>query len=201
MRLRANIFLLLFVFSFSLYAQKSDSIHANLFEPSKTFNKTRRNFVVGAEIIGGTGIMLGLDQLWYAHYPRSSFHFFNDNDEWLQMDKMGHAQTSYSVGQTGYNVLKWAGVKDRNALWAGGTLGLMFTSVVEVMDGFSTQWGFSLGDFAADASGTLLFVGQQALWHEQRIKYKWTFMPSPYAQYRPNVLGKDLSQQWLKDYN
>ncbi len=200
--MKAKAFLFLFCLSFSIHLMAQDSLSApSLFQKSEVFNKKRRNLVVGGELLLGTTTIIGLDRLWYANYPRSPLHLFNDNDEWLQMDKLGHAQTSYSLGQSGYSLLKWAGVKEKNALWYGGSLGLMFTSVVEVLDGVSSQWGFSMGDFIADASGTLLFIGQQALWKEQRILFKWTFTPSPYAQYRPNVLGKDWTQQWLKDYN
>ena len=38
----------------------------------------------------GTATLIGLNQVWYADYPRSDFHFINDNAEWLQMDKVGH---------------------------------------------------------------------------------------------------------------
>ena len=200
--MKAKALVFIFCLSFSIDVMAQDSLSApSLFQTSEVINKKRRNLVVGGELLIGTTTLIGLDRLWYANYPRSPLHLFNDNDEWLQMDKMGHAQTSYSLGQSGYSLLKWAGVKEKNAMWYGGSLGLMFTSVVEVLDGVSSQWGFSMGDFIADASGTVLFIGQQALWKEQRILFKWTFMPSPYAQYRPNVLGKDWTQQWLKDYN
>ncbi|MCX6182376.1 MAG: DUF2279 domain-containing protein [Bacteroidetes bacterium] len=173
----------------------------NFFQPSPDFNKQRLAIVVGTEAVGAIGSLVILDQLWYANYPHSAFHLFNDNDEWLGMDKFGHSQTGYSVGQSGYKALRWAGVNEKKSLLWGGTLGFMYLTVIEVMDGLSAQWGFSPGDFVADAGGAALFIGEQLLWKEQRIAYKWSFMPSPYAQYRPNLLGKDLSQQWLKDYN
>jgi hypothetical protein len=37
---------------------------------------------------------------------------------------------------------------------------------VEVLDGFSSEWGAS-GDIIANASGTALFVSQELLWKEQ----------------------------------
>jgi hypothetical protein len=200
--MKAKALVLIFCLSISIHLMAQDSLSApSLFQKSEVLNKKRRNFVVGGELLVGGVTFAGLDRLWYSEYPRSALHLFNDNDEWLQMDKFGHAQTSYSLGQTGYNLLKWAGVKEKNAMWYGGSLGLMFTTVVEVFDGLSSQWGFSMGDLAADAAGTVMFIGEQALWKEQRVLFKFTFMPSPYAKYRPNVLGKDITQQWLKDYN
>lgn len=200
--MKAKAFVILFCLALTINSMAQDTTSApSLFKNSEVFNKKRRNLVVGAELLVGSTTIIGLDRLWYANYPRSAMHLFNDNHEWLQMDKFGHAQTSYSLGQSGYSLLKWAGVKEKHAMWYGGTLGLAFTTVVEVLDGFSSQWGFSTGDFIADASGSALFIAEQALWKEQRILFKWTFTPSPYAQFRPNVLGKDITQQWLKDYN
>lgn len=197
--------LLIFVFCFQISADaQSDSSSVKrikFFTPSPVFNQQRLEIVVGTEILGAVGSLTALDQLWYANYPRSSFHFFNDNDEWLGMDKLGHSQTGYSVGMSGYKVLRWTGLNEKKSLIWGGTLGFMYLTVIEVMDGFSSEWGFSYGDFVADAAGAGLFIGEQLLWKEQRIAFKWSFMPSPYAQYRPNLLGKNLAQQWLKDYN
>jgi hypothetical protein len=47
------------------------------------------------------GALVGLNQLWYADYARSDFHFINDNAEWLQMDKAGHIYSSYHLGRLG----------------------------------------------------------------------------------------------------
>ena len=41
-------------------------------------------------------MLIGLNAEWYAKYPRSGFHFFNDYAEWLQVDKVGHAFSAYS---------------------------------------------------------------------------------------------------------
>ena len=42
--------------------------------------------------------LVGFNELWYKNYPKSNFHFVNDNSSWLQMDKFGHAATSYYGG-------------------------------------------------------------------------------------------------------
>lgn len=49
--------------------------------------------------------------------------------------------------------------------------------------------------------GAGLFLGQDLWWKEQRILPKFSFSPSPYAKYRPNVLGSNFAEQLLKDYN
>lgn len=166
-----------------------------------TLNVKRLKTVIGTEAIIYTGTMIGLSQLWYKNEPSTTFHYFNDNQEWLYMDKVGHALTSYYIGKTGYEALRWSGVNDKKSILFGGTLGFGFLSSVEVFDGFSKGWGFSLGDMAANLLGSGLFIGQQLGWNNQRILLKYSFYPTDYAVKRPNVLGKNFVQQSLKDYN
>jgi hypothetical protein len=69
------------------------------------------------------------------------------------------------------------------------------------LDGFSSEWGFSFADLGANAAGSLMYIAQGLGWDEQRITLKYSFMQSDYSQYRPNVLGKNLTENLLKDYN
>ncbi|MBN8696866.1 MAG: DUF2279 domain-containing protein [Bacteroidetes bacterium] len=158
--------------------------------------------IVGStEAVLYAGSLVGLNELWYKNYPRSSFHFFDDNREWLQMDKVGHATTSYYIGKVGIGMLKWCGVNRKKAIWYGGMLGSLYQSTIEILDGYSAEWGFSIGDFAANTAGSLLVVGQELAWDEQRITLKFSFQKSEYAVYRPNLLGKTTVENILKDYN
>lgn len=165
--------------------------------------RVRRNvgIVLGTEAVLYAGSMTGLYFAWYADYPQSNFHFYNDNAEWLQMDKFGHGVTSYLVGSFGYEMLRDAGLDETRSIWLGGTLGLAFLTTVEVFDGFSSEWGFSWGDMAANTLGAGLFIGQQFLWHEQRITLKYSFHTTEFSDFRPDVLGSNFIQQTIKDYN
>jgi uncharacterized protein YfiM (DUF2279 family) len=170
-------------------------------KPSDTLNNSRLNSVVISEVSFGAITLVGLNQLWYSDYPRSNFHFINDNSEWLQMDKMGHVFSSYQLGSMGANTLKWVGLSRNNQLLYGATVGLAFMTTVEVFDGYSANWGASMGDVVANVSGTTLYVSQELLWSEQRIVPKFSFHTTPYASRRPNVLGATIQEQILKDYN
>ncbi|WP_445454049.1 DUF2279 domain-containing protein [Flavobacterium sp. 25HG05S-40] len=172
-----------------------------LLKPSDSLNNKRLKTIVISETVLGSTALIGLNQAWYADYPRSDFHFINDNAEWLQMDKAGHVFSSYHLGSLGANALKWTGASRKSQLLYGATLGLAFLTTVEVFDGFSANWGASLGDVAANVSGTALYVSQELLWKEQRIIPKFSFHTTPYASARPNVLGSSLPEQILKDYN
>ena len=190
----AFILFLLFQIIFATSAKSSS------FLPD-TLNKKRLHDVIAFEASAFAGTMYLLNEAWYKGYPRSSFHFFNDDKEWLQMDKMGHATTSCYIGNAGYYTLKWAGVENKKAIWYGGCLGSAYMLTIEILDGFSSQWGFSIGDFTANTFGSAVFISQQLAWNEQRVKLKWSYHQSEYAHYNPNELGSDLTQTWLKDYN
>jgi uncharacterized protein YfiM (DUF2279 family) len=197
--LKKQLYIILFLCCSSfLWAQNGIE---SFLKPSDSLNKTRLKTLVISEAAIGATALIGLNQLWYADYPRSDFHFVNDNAEWLQMDKAGHIFSSYHLGSFGANTLKWAGSSRKSQLIYGATLGLAFLTTVELFDGYSANWGASLGDMAANVSGTALFVSQELLWKEQRIVPKFSFHRTPYASARPDVLGSSLQEQILKDYN
>lgn len=188
---------LLFLTSFS-YSQSRIN---NFLKPSDTLNTSRRNAVIITEASLATISLIGLNELWYSDYEKSKFHVLNDNEEWLQMDKFGHVFSSYQIGKYGANVLDWSGVNKKGQLIYGGTLGFVFLTTVEVLDGFSEEWGFSWGDVIANAAGSGLYISQELLWNEQRIALKYSFHQTKYASMNPDKLGDSFSEQVFKDYN
>lgn len=157
--------------------------------------------VLATEATLATGTLVGLNELWYKDYPRSSFHFFNDNAEWLQMDKFGHVYAAYQISHLGYASLKWSGISERKSAWFGGMTGFTYQLIIEMLDGFSAEWGFSAGDLAGNAGGAALFTAQQLLWKEQRILLKYSCHLTPYAKANPGLLGSGVPARLLKDYN
>ncbi len=170
-------------------------------KPSDTLHHKRLKTLVITEtsVVGLS--LIGLNQLWYNDYERSKFHTLNDSQEWLQMDKIGHAFSAYQLGRFGAESLKWSGVDAKKQLLYGATLGFGYLTVVEVFDGFSKEWGFSWSDIAANTAGTGFYIGQQLLWKEQRIAFKFSFHRTGFAPQRPNKLGNGFTEEILKDYN
>lgn len=204
MKLETKILILL-VLSFSgIY-----SVYSNINQETGNNDSIHHQPNYKARLIGvSVGVsalyvttMTGLYYLWYADYPKSSFHFINDSGEWLYMDKIGHATSSYWIGRIGYESLRWCGVSKKNAVWYGGTWGLIYLTSVEVFDGFSAEWGASVPDLAANTIGTAVFIGQQLLLDNQPFIFKFSFHQTQYADYRPDLFGEKFMQQMLKDYN
>jgi hypothetical protein len=166
-----------------------------------SINQKRLNI----SLIGAGSIMVGsytsLYFLWYADYPQSKFHWINDNHEWLQMDKFGHATTTYHLSRFTYDVLRWSGVNNNQSAIYAGLAGFAGISLIEVFDGFSYGWGASSGDLLANFSGSTLFTFQQLLWKEQRLGLKYSFHRTDFPFYNPYMLGENFVQELLKDYN
>jgi hypothetical protein len=169
--------------------------------PADTLNIKRRNAVIISEAAVAGITLTVLSQAWYDDYEKSDFHFINDNAQWLQMDKAGHVYASYHLSRFGSELLGWSGVRKKDRLLYGAGAGFAYLTAVEILDGYSSEWGASLGDIAANAAGTALYVSQEMLWNEQRIIPKFSFHTTPYASARPEVLGSFVGEQVLKDYN
>lgn len=156
------------------------------------------------KLYGGIGYSAGLfalSQAWYAENGFDRFKFFNDNAEWLQVDKVGHIYGTYHFSRINYELLNRTELSpDEANLWSSVLSSALFLPI-EILDGFSPDYGFSYGDVIANAAGSGLFFFQQRAWGEQRIVPKFSFHETSYARIRPNTLGKNFLEQVLKDYN
>ena len=158
----------------------------------------------------------GLYFAWYKQYPQSSFHFFDDRGEWLDMDKAGHVYSAYFQSMICYQGAKWTGLSEQKSIMTGVLAAGLFQSTIEIMDGFSEEWGFSTADMVSNAAGISLFALQQNYWKEQRITLKISSLPESYPSFaiagdqgtvisskeRTNELfGNGYLESFLKDYN
>jgi len=146
------------------------------------------------------GSIYGLSKSWYKN-PLTKFTVKDDTYEWLQMDKMGHVYTSFQIARHTAAIYQKTGISKKQMLIYGAISGIIFQTPIEILDGFSPDYGFSPGDMIANITGSALFFGQIALWDEIRIQPKFSFHYTPLASVRPQLLGSNYSERWLKDYN
>ncbi len=191
----------IFITCWLLVSFSTISKSQNFFTPSPIQNNNRLVPLLITE--GGVyaGSMIGLNVLWYKNYAHSSFHLFNDNKEWLQMDKLGHMLTAYTIGRLTSALYSWSGVNHSKSTVYGSALAMAYQTNIEIFDGFSSAWGFSIGDMVANTAGASLYGLEEGNWGEQRISMKISFHPSMYAQYRPDELGTTGLERSIKDYN
>ncbi len=171
-------------------------------DSTQTPNYRNRKIIVASTSAGiAGGSLVYLSKAWYLQYNNGSFNFFNDNDEWQQMDKLGHFWTTYNSARLMHDAFEWAGNSKMKSIIYGGLVGFTYMACIEMMDGYSIGWGFSYGDMIANTAGTGFAMGQTALWNEQRLFFKFSYVESGLARYNPNLLGKDAVERVLKDYN
>lgn len=197
---------------------QSDTIHQlHFFEPSPLFNQKRFNLGLAGTASIFTGFGIGLSRVWYNQYEQEAFHLFNDWGEWQNMDKAGHVYTAYIQSHWWYKGSRWTGTSENKSILVGAIAGTVFQATVEVLDGFSSKWGFSLGDIGANSLGVATFAIQQKYWGEQRIQLKMSTFVKSYPDLIVNSLdgnqqislndrakdlyGQKFTTSWLKDYN
>ena len=195
---RSVVFLLFIGWAISSSAQKTQFEWKTY---SDTINKGRAISLGAGSAALWVGSVVGLNELWYANEPRSKFQIFDDSREWYQMDKAGHFLTSYAIGYYYIDLMRWSGFNRKTSIWAGGFMGSFYLAGIEILDGFSDAWGFSLSDFTVNTAGSFAVILQELAWNEQRITPKISYHPTRYAKYRPNLLGGSFGEQMMKDYN
>ena len=166
----------------------------------------RQWLVAGINVAAYGGSLFVLHRAWYEDDAKTSFHTFNDSKEWLQVDKVGHAWTAYTTGRISTRLWEWAGLPHKKAVWIGGLSGFVYLTGIEFFDAHSDKWGWSWGDIVANITGSGLFMGQEFLWKEQRIQFKFSFHKNKYSdpmleERADSLYGNSFYERMLKDYN
>ena len=163
---------------FHCQSQGVNKLH--FFEPADSFHNGR---FWSAVAIGGSSYaatVYGLNEIWYKDFERTSFHFFDDWNEWNNMDKYGHLHTAYFYTAWGFKGARWTGMDRKSAMWTAAGVSFLLQATIETFDAFSAEWGFSVSDMGFNVAGIGAFVLQESLWNEQRISFKFSSSPSRY---------------------
>lgn len=189
----------------SLSASKTQTISTGIHLTPEQIKK-RTKLVIAGNVIGYGSAMIGLYSAWYKDYPQTKFHSFNDWHEWKQVDKVGHLYSAYVESRGSMELWRWTGIDRKKRIWIGGMSGAFYQTVIETLDGFSAQWGWSWADFGANILGSGMLVAQELAWNDQRIKIKFSFHKKNYGdqqlqQRTESLFGRSDAERFLKDYN
>ena len=112
--------------------------------------------------IGGTtaGMMGGLwwylQNTWWAEDARGfRIDFDRDLRYANNLDKMGHYVGGIMTADLYYDAFRWMGMDERKAAWWGFGFGTGLQMAIEIKDGFSPDWGFSVSDIVLGTAGSL----------------------------------------------
>lgn len=113
-------------------------------------------------IIGGYSALVA----WYGYaswWQQSSDHFNVRYEHWFSedspkggTDKLGHAYSTYLTTRLLTHGLRWAGYPHRNAIKIAGISATAIGLGIEILDGFTRDFGFSYEDFAMNLVGASL---------------------------------------------
>ena len=160
----------------------------------------RLPWLVAGSAVGYGTLYTGLATAWYSG-ERAPLHWFNDWPEWQQLDKCGHAWGAFHQSRGAVDMLRWAGLPEKKAIWYGSFVGFALLSPIELLDGYQPAYGASATDLAANMLGSVGVLAQELAWHDTRLVPKVSFRLTPFAAQRPNTLGRNLPERLLKDYN
>lgn len=185
---------------------KVSSQHHTFFQNPDTVIKGRVWALGAGSAMAYGSSLLVLNQYWYKDYDRRNFHTINDAGEWLQMDKFGHVYTTYLFSKYSRELWRWSGLPRKQQIWIGGLSGFAYQSVIELLDAYSTHWGFSWSDMGANAIGSAAMISQELIWNEPRLQLKFSSYPIHYRDpvlkdRAVNQFGERFTERTLKDYN
>lgn len=134
-------------------------------EKSHSFNKKRFALVAGSTTLALGASFIYVNNSWWADQSHG-FHFDggtglnnlftpgNDLKYAKNLDKFGHFFGGIIYSDMFSNAVMWSGVKERRAKLWGGIFGTCIQGFIEIKDGYSPTWGFSVYDLMAGSLGS-----------------------------------------------
>lgn len=200
--LASTVAVLLFVLLALAFASKPDGSSTGLRGQLETLGQDKlvRGTLVGLGFY--FAVLAYLQLTWYGKDGLVAFHWFDDSDEWMYMDKLGHVISTFHTART-ITMTFQANSSKRWASLIGGTIaGWLLISMYEWNDGYAATYGASAYDLLANTGGALLSMVQCINPDKKSfITPQFSFHPTAWAALRPNVLGQTVSEQLIKDYN
>jgi uncharacterized protein YfiM (DUF2279 family) len=193
----SSVFLFLYLGCLN-HTKGQDSLIYNNLEIQRFHNPETFLTLFGiSEVIGYTYLIDNYrpDGQWIT------FHLLNDRASFLQMDKLHHIFGSYYVSYWGFQYLLSCDIRRNKALFLSAPLGFLALTPKEFIDGHRQEAGFSWRDVTCNLAGPLFLVGQELLFNEQIVKYKFSFSRSEYFTEANGLLGNSMVQSYFRDYN
>ncbi len=109
---------------------------------------------------------------------RTKFHFQNDWEYALWIDKLGHWWGATAIQHLFSSSLGWSNFSDKTSMWLASILALSYQLYVETYDGYAKDWGFSPGDAMFDFGGAFYPLLQYYLPPLKYVNLKLSYYPS-----------------------
>jgi Predicted periplasmic lipoprotein (DUF2279) len=150
----------------------------------RSFNDWPREKKVIALNLTAVGAMAAMGTVSWD-YCSSSFHFqdegwFNPDTPFGGADKLGHAFSAYALADIYHSIYRSWGYSDEDAMRVGVLSSWSQMTLIEVGDGFSSEYGFSWEDEAMDTIGVgIAYLRQRFPRLKEIVDYRLEWYPSP----------------------
>src|SRR5579871_182973 len=130
--------------------------------------------------------LIWLSSAWYDSFI--SFHWFNDLFEWEYLDKLGHFYASFHLGLFFYKI--FGNVDNLNSAhqkkWIC-FLGFAMLLPIEILDGFSLNYGASPADLLANGIGSIFCYTYVSVKAVSALLPKFSFHTTSLSLIRPDM--------------
>lgn len=191
-----KVIALSFLMTFAYSAVSAQSSLNQFLKPADTLNKARRNMVLITEAVLFTTGVLQIGSSSAKGYKSSNFHFVDDTNSFLLMDKGAHVFSSYQFSSYAAEGLKWSGMSKKQSLLYGAGAGYLFLTTIEFMDGFVCGRGTSPSDIIANTVGSGVYVSQELMWDEQRIIPKFSSSSHDFVSYNSRKMKSEIVREF-----
>ncbi len=178
----------------------SDTTEAGIRTPPPSNVDYWRLAAVGGTAVSTLGATyLYLQDTWWKD-GTTKFHLDSGNDLHYakNLDKLAHFYGGIIAADLSYGALRWAGLTETQAHWYGVLFAAFIQAAIEVKDGFSPRWGFSLYDVGLGTLGSLYPVAQYYFEPLRNVDIKFS-----YYQHTSKYFTKiktDGTGTWNDDY-
>lgn len=103
------------------------------------------------------------------------FHFENDFEYAKNVDKAGHFFSGVLLGEGFYDGFRWSGVSEFRSYLLAGSMASLVHVGIDVKDGYSPEWGYSVWDVLAGSLGGFYPMAKRYVPGFQFIDYKFSY--------------------------
>ena len=146
-------------------------------EPAKVFGVASLTLIAYGAAYGFV-----FEKGWWDD-ERSHFHFENDFDYALNLDKFGHFAAGVVIGESFYEGYRWAGASEFQSYLFAGLTALATHIAIDIKDGFAPSWGFSVFDVLSGGLGGFLPMAERYVPVFKYIDLKWSYWINSNAYY------------------
>ncbi len=158
----------------------------SFFKNATSFNKLRFYGVASTSLAALVGNYIYMNNAWWTG-QKVNFHFDGgtgiknlftlgpDAKYAKELDKFGHCYGGRIVGDLFSEAFRWSGKSEKASYVWGGILGVSFEFFIEIKDGFSPDWGFSIYDIMAGSIGSFYPYFQSKSKFLNALDYKFSY--------------------------